>query len=221
MQGDGMTLSAPVMFIGLLLGFFLCFYGYVAKRLLVSIRSIFAGSLVFLAIALLLSQQQALLQSLASPTPLTELWNVIFNTQDYTGVLINLLSFSVGGLLLFYLSRTKSNSLQLVVASFTGVSMGLVIFLLILGFLPLQTSFVIFLILQVIILAYCLIRFTSYMALESAIAGSLIVAYLLSQFWYLGFWLFFALWAILAFLGILNQMHRLGHRKQSKEQANG
>lgn len=221
MQGDGMTLSAPVMLIGLLLGFFLCFYGYIAKRLLVSIRSVFAGSLVFLTLALLLFQQQSLMASLASPTPLTELWNVIFNTQDYTGVLINLLSFSIGGLLLFYLSRTESFSLQLVVALFTGLSMGLVIFLLILGFLPLQTSFIIFLILQVIILAYCLIRFTSYMALESAIAGSLIVAYLLSRFWYLKFWLFFALWAILAFLGIINQMHRLGRQNQSKEQENG
>jgi len=75
--------------------------------------------------------------------------------------------------------------------------------------------------LQVIILAYSLIRFDSYMALESAVAGSLIVSYLLSQFWYLQFWLFFTMWAILAFLGILNQLHRLGRPKPDKEQENG
>ena len=221
MQSDGSTIGAAVMFIGLLVGFFLCFYGYVAKRLLVSIRSVFAGSLVFLALALLVFQQQSLLASLSSPSPLSELWNIIFTTQDYMGVLINLLSFCIGGLLLFYLSRRKAAVPRLVVASFTGLSMGLVIFLLVLGFLPLQTSFVMFLVLQVIILAYSLIRFDSYMALESAIAGSLMVSYLLSRFWYLQFWLFFTLWAILAFLGILNQLHRLGRPKPDKEQENG
>lgn len=221
MQSDGSTIGAAVMFIGLLVGFFLCFYGYVAKRLLVSIRSVFAGSLVFLALALLVFQQQSLLASLSSPSPLSELWNIIFTTQDYMGVLINLLSFCIGGLLLFYLSRRKAAVPRLVVASFTGLSMGLVIFLLVLGFLPLQTSFVMFLVLQVIILAYSLIRFDSYMALESAIAGSLMVSYLLSRFWYLQFWLFFTLWAILAFLGILNQLHRLGRPKPNKEQENG
>ena len=221
MQSDGSTIGAAVMFIGLLVGFFLCFYGYVAKRLLVSIRSVFAGSLVFLALALLVFQQQSLLASLSSPSPLSELWNIIFTTQDYMGVLINLLSFCIGGLLLFYLSRRKAAVPRLVVASFTGLSMGLVIFLLVLGFLPLQTSFVMFLVLQVIILAYSLIRFDSYMALESAIAGSLMVSYLLSRFWYLQFWLFFTLWAILAFLGILTQLHRLGRPKPNKEQENG
>lgn len=209
------------MFIGLLTGFFLCFYGYVAKRLLVSIRSVFAGSLVFLALVLLVFHQQSLLVGLSSASPLSELWNIIFTTQNYMGVLVNLLSFCFGGLLLFYLSRRKSALPRLVVASFTGLSMGLVIFLLILGFLPLQTSFVMFLVLQVIILAYSLIRFDSYMALESAVAGSLIVSYLLSRFWYLQFWLFFTMWAILAFLGILNQLHRLGRPKPDKEQENG
>lgn len=221
MQSDGSTIGAAVMFIGLLTGFFLCFYGYVAKRLLVSIRSVFAGSLVFLALVLLVFHQQSLLAGLSSASPLSELWNIIFTTQNYMGVLVNLLSFCFGGLLLFYLSRRKAALPRLVVASFTGLSMGLVIFLLILGFLPLQTSFVMFLVLQVIILAYSLIRFDSYMALESAVAGSLIVSYLLSQFWYLQFWLFFTMWAILAFLGILNQLHRLGRPKPDKEQENG
>jgi len=221
MQSDANTIGASVMFIGLLLGFFLCFYGYVAKRLLVSIRSVFAGSLVFLALALLVFQQQSLLTSLASNTVPSELWNVMFTDLDYQGVLINLLSFCIGGLLLFYLSRRKSFAAHLIVASFTGLSMGLVIFLLIRRFLPLQTSFIMFLVLQVIILAYSLIRFDSYIALESAIAGSLLVSYLLSLFWYLDFWLFFSLWAILAFLGILNQLHRLGRPKPEKEQQNG
>ncbi len=221
MQSDGNTIGASVMFIGLLLGFFLCFYGYVAKRLLVSIRSVFAGSLVFLALALLVFQRPSLLTSLASRAVLFELWNVMFIELDYQGVLINLLSFCIGGLLLFYLSRRKSFAARLIVASFTGLSMGMAIFLLVRSFLPLQTSFIMFLVLQVIILAYCLIRFDSYIALESAIAGSLLVSYLLSLFWYLDFWLFFSLWAILAFLGILNQLHRLGRPKPEKEQQNG
>lgn len=221
MQFDGTTIGAPVMLLGLLLGFFLCFYGYVAKHLWISIRSVVAGSVVFLAIALLAFQQQELFSSLTSPNPLAELWNVIFANQDYTGVLINLLSFCLGGLLLFSLSRMKSIYLEKVVAFFTALSMGLGIFLLILGFLPLQTSFIVFLVLQAIILAFSLVRFDSYMALESALSGSLIVAYLLSQFWYLGPWLFFALWALFAFLGILNQMHRLGVQKRKKESVHG
>jgi len=221
MQSDGNTIGASVMFIGLLLGFFLCFYGYVAKRLLVSIRSVFAGSLVFLALALLVFQRPSLLTSLASRAVLFELWNVMFIELDYQGVLINLLSFCIGGLLLFYLSRRKSFAARLIVASFTGLSMGMAIFLLVRSFLPLQTSFIMFLVLQVIILAYSLIRFDSYIALESAVAGSLLVSYLLSSFWYLDFWLFFSMWAILAFLGILNQLHRLGRPKPEKEQQNG
>ncbi len=221
MQSDGNTIGAPVMFIGLLLGFFLCFYGYVAKRMFVSIRSVFAGSIVFLALALVACNLPTLVQSLSSAEPLKELWGVIYTAQDYRGVLTHLLAFCVGGLLLFYLSRRTSLPARLVVAFFTGLSMGLLIFLLVLGFLPLQTSFILFLVLQVIILAYCLIRFDSYIALESAITGSLIVSYLLSQFWYLDFWLFLGVWAILAFLGIINQLHRLGRPKPDKESSRG
>ncbi len=221
MQSEIATLSAPIMFIGLLTGFFLCFYGYLIKSLLVSLRSVLSGSLVFVSVSLLLYDRVALVGALASEGPLEGLWSLLFPQHDYLAVLIHLMSFTFGGLLLFFLARRKGKLLEKVVALFTALSMTLMLFLLTLTLLPLQASLIISCILGVIILAFCLTRFESYMATESAIIGAMLVACLLSRFWYLGFVLFFILGAILSFMGILNQMHMLAKRKQKKEESNG
>ncbi len=219
MQSEITTIGAPVMLIGLLVGFFLCFYGYVTKSLLVRLRSVISGSIVFLFIALMSYGRESFMQVLHEKNPLGALWKVLFNPSDYRGVLLYLTSFAAGGLVLFLLARKKQKVIQLIVALFAAFSMSLIIFFLLLSFLPLTPSFVVTAVALVVILALSITRFESYMALESAIAGSLIVAWLLSRFWYLQFWLFFALWAILAFLGILNQMHMLSKKKKETEHA--
>ncbi len=218
MQSEITTIGAPVMLIGLLVGFFLCFYGYVTKSLLVRLRSVISGSIVFLFIALMSYGRESFMQVLHEKNPLGgALWKVLFNPSDYRGVLLYLTSFAAGGLVLFLLARKKQKVIQLIVALFAAFSMSLIIFFLLLSFLPLTPpSFVVTAVALVVILALSITRFESYMALESAIAGSLIVAWLLSRFWYLQFWLFFALWAILAFLGILNQMHMLSKKKETE-----
>lgn len=221
MQSEIATLSTPIMFIGLLAGFFLCFYGYLIKSLLVSLRSVLSGSLVFVSVSLVLYDRVALVGALASEAPLGGLWALVFPQHDYLAVLIHLMFFTFGGLLLFFLARRKGKLLEKVVALFTALSMTLMLFLLTLTLLPLQASLIISCILGVIILAFCLARFESYMATESAIIGSMLVSYLLSRFWYLGFTLFFILASLLSFVGILNQMNMLKKRKEKKEVPNG
>ncbi|WP_332446206.1 hypothetical protein [Sphaerochaeta sp.] len=213
MQGETTTLGAPILLLGLLLGFFLCFYGYRAKRLFIKIRSAVAGALVATAAALFFHARTQVLAALQTDHQLHELWLVISNPADYSGLLLYLLACSAGALALFFLARNAHPFLDTVVAFFTAVSMDLLIFLLIIPYLPLSVSIIISLTLLVVILAFSLIHFTSYLAIESALAGSLLVSYLLSRFWYLGFWIFFGLWALLAFLGILNQLHMLTHRE--------
>lgn len=221
MYTDAVTLGAPVMLLGLLAGFFLCFYGYLAKTLLVSLRSVISGALVFLASALLLRGGQDTLTALSENQPFSAIWALVLNPNEYLNTLIYLISFSLGGLLLFLCARKQQWFLTKIVALFTALSMDLIIFLLMLSFLPYTVALIISLVLLVVILAYSLIRFESYMALESAIAGSLLIAYLLSRFWFLGFWVFFALWAILAFLGIINQLHMVSRKEQKQEKGRG
>ncbi|MDK2858845.1 MAG: hypothetical protein PWP25_31 [Sphaerochaeta sp.] len=214
MQSEITTIGAPVMLIGLLVGFFLCFYGYVIKSLLIRLRSVISGSIVFLFIALMSYGRESFMRVLQDANPLGALWKVLFNPSDYRGVLLYLVSFAAGGLILFLLARKNHKGIELIVALFTAFSMSLIIFFLLLSFLPLTPSFIVTAVALVVILALSIAHFESYMALESAIAGSLMVAWLLSRFWYLQFWLFFALWAVFAFLGILNQMHMMTKRKE-------
>ncbi len=208
------------MLLGLLAGFFLCFYGYLAKNLLVSLRSVVSGAMVFLSVALILQDSQKTMQALKAEQPFSQLWAVLLNPNEYLNTLIYLVAFVLGGLLLFLCARKKNWLLDFAVALFTALSMGLIIFLLMLSFLPYSFALILSLVLLVMILAFSLVRFESYMALESALGGSLLIAYLLSRFWFLGFWLFFALWAILAFLGIIHQLHRVSKRKQKQDEPN-
>lgn len=217
MQSEIPTIGAPVMLIGLLVGFFLCFYGYAIKSLLVRLRSVISGSLVFLLVSVLLYDRQQFMLALHETTPLSSLWAVLFNPSDFKGVLLYLVAFAAGGILLFLLARKRQRFVLIVVAVFAALSMSMIIFLLLLSFLPLSPSFIVTCVALVIILALSLTRFESYLALESAIAGSLLVAWLLARFWYLQFWLFFALWALLAFLGILNQLHMLTKKKETND----
>ncbi|NCC66458.1 MAG: hypothetical protein EOM15_17630, partial [Spirochaetia bacterium] len=128
MYTDTATLGAPVMLLGLIAGFFLCFYGYLAKNLLVSLRSVISGSLVSLAVALIVRDPQKTLQALNAEQPFLQLWALLLNPNEYLNTMIYLLSFTLGGLLLFLCARQKHLILTVVVALFTALSMGLIMF---------------------------------------------------------------------------------------------
>ena len=212
MQGEVSTLGAPIMLFGLLAGFFLCFYGYTAKPVWIRLRSVVSGSLVAVTLALVFHDMPRFSESLLQDQPLRQLWFIIFDTSDYRRVLLYLLSFSLGGLSLYLLSRIHSKAIELVMAFFAALSMALFLFFLLISLVPLPYSLGLTALFLVVIMAFSLTRFDSYLALESALSGSLLVSYLLYRFWYLSPWLFFTLWAFLAFLGIINQMHMLSRR---------
>lgn len=197
------------MLIGLFIGFFLCFYGYLAKQLVVRLRAVIAGSLVFLTISLLLFRRDALIDILTSDQPIIGLGQLILDPQFYLATLANVLAFCLGALLLFYLARRKTAFSNFLIALFIPLSMGLLIFLLVLGIIGFIPALFVAISLTVVVLAFSIVRFEMYVACESAIAGSLLVAYLFSRFWNLPIILFFAIWAVFTFLGILNQMLRL------------
>ena len=220
MHTDLPTLGAPIMILGLLAGFFLCFYGYKAKKILVPLRSVLSGAFVSLAFALLFLQGGALIAALASTTPFADLISLFTESEYYQLPLIYLSCFSIGGLLLFYISRKQGRSIQLIVAIFTALSMALFIFLLLLSLIPLPLSLIFSLALLVLFLVYCLKSFDTYIAFETSVGGALLISYLLARFWFLGFWLFLFWAIILSSGGILNQIHSLNKQKNKETKTN-
>ncbi len=207
------TLGAPVMIVGLLAGFFLCFYGNVAKKYLVPLRSVLSGAVSSLALVFLIMQKDALIAALASNNAMAALLDLLIGGEHYLFSIVALASIAVGGLLLFALSRKQGPFIEKVVSLFTALSMGLFIFVLLLGFLPLPLNLVATAILLIVILLFSLRDFASYMAFESSIGGALLTSYLLARFWHLDFWVFLVWAAILAVLGILNQLSSLKKHK--------
>lgn len=220
MHTDLPTLSAPIMILGLLIGFSLCFYGYKAKNVLVPLRSVLSGAFVSLTLALLLFQSDSLITALSSETPFASLASLFTNSEYYQFPLIYLCCFSLGGLILFYIARKKGSIIQFIVSIFTAVSMALFLFLLILSFFPLSLSLISSLALLVLLLIYCLKSFDTYIAFETSLGGALLVSYLLARFWFLGFPLFLFWAIILSSGGILNQIHSLNKHKNKEAKAN-
>jgi len=214
MNGDISTIGAPVMLIGLLIGFFLCFYGYIIKQLYVSLRSVLSGAVVFLAASILILDWNKLRTPLTSPQPMNALYQMLYDPSNSLALIIYLLSVSLGALLLFALARSKNKLLEFFVSVCTALSMALFILSFTLSYLPLEAALIVSGAALVIILPFCISRFASYLAMETAILGSVTVSYLLCRFWYLGFLVFLGIWALLAFLGITNQLHRLKFRRQ-------
>lgn len=211
------TLGAPIMIVGLLAGFFLCFYGNLAKKYLIPLRSTISGAMVSLAVSLLLLQRNEIVGILNSSWSLQSLVDLLINKETYPYSIIYLLAISVGALVLFYLSRKPGAFLGTVVALFTGLSMALFIFLLLLGFLPFTLSLLFSAIVLAVILFFCFRDFPSYLAVENSIAGALLISYLLSRFWYLELWIFLSWAAILTVAGILSQLRSLNRHKQKRE----
>lgn len=219
MSGDVSTIGAPVMLIGLLIGFFLCFYGYIIKQLYVSLRSVLSGATVFLAAAVLVLDWTQLGSTLSTSQPMHALYELLYDPTDSLTFIVYLLSISLGALMLFALARIKSRLAEFFVSICTALSMALFMLLLSLSYLPLQASLIVSGTSLVIILPFCISRFASYLAMETAILGSLLVSYMLCRFWYLGFLIFLFIWALLAFLGITNQLHRLKVRDKAVGEA--
>lgn len=212
------TLGAPVMIVGLLAGFFLCFYGNVAKKYLIPLRSVLSGAMVSLALVFLIVQRDAFILALQAQNSIQALLDLLIREELYPFGIIALASIALGGLLLFALSRRSGAFAGKVVAIFTAISMALFIFLLLVGFLPLTLNLVVSAILLIFILIFCLRDFATYMAFENSLGGALLVSYLLARFWYLDFWLFLLWVAILTVLGVFSQLRSLRKQKEKREQ---
>lgn len=217
MNTDLPTLGAPVMIVGLLAGFFLCFYGNVAKKYLVPLRSVLSGALVSLALVFLIMEKKGLIVALQSKNAIPALWALLISGEHYLFSIIAMASIAIGGLLLFALSRKGGPVTAKIVAIFTALSMSLIIFLLLLEFLPLSLSLVFAAILMILIVIFCMRDFGSYMAFENAIGGALLVSYLLKRFWYLDLWIFLLWVAILSVAGIFSQLRSLKKNKAKSE----
>ena len=217
MNTDLPTLGAPVMIVGLLAGFFLCFYGNVAKKYLVPLRSVLSGALVSLALVFLIMEKEGLIVALQSKNAIPALWALLISGEHYLFSIIAMASIAIGGLLLFALSRKGGPVTAKIVAIFTALSMSLIIFLLLLEFLPLSLSLVFAAILMILIVIFCMRDFASYMAFENAIGGALLVSYLLKRFWYLDLWIFLLWVAILSVAGIFSQLRSLKKNKAKSE----
>ncbi len=217
MNTDLPTLGAPVMIVGLLAGFFLCFYGNVAKKYLVPLRSVLSGALVSLALVFLIMEKKGLIVALQSKNAIPALWALLISGEHYLFSIIAMASIAIGGLLLFALSRKGGPVTAKIVAIFTALSMSLIIFLLLLEFLPLSLSLVFAAILMILIVIFCMRDFASYMAFENAIGGALLVSYLLKRFWYLDLWIFLLWVAILSVAGIFSQLRSLKKNKAKSE----
>ncbi len=218
MPTDLPTLGAPVMIVGLLAGFFLCFYGNVAKKYLIPLRSVLSGAIVSLALVFLLMQKDSLIVALQARNSIQALLDMLISREHYPFSIVALASIALGGLLLFALSRKSGAFAEKVVALFTALSMALFIFLLLLGFLPLTLNLVVTSILLILILIFCLRDFATYMAFENSLGGALLVSYLLARFWYLDFWIFLLWVAILSVAGIFSQLRSLKKQKAKSEQ---
>lgn len=220
MHTDLPTLGAPVMIVGLLAGFFLCFYGNVAKKYLVPLRSVLSGALVSLALAFLIMQREALFSALRGPQAIKALFEMLIRGSDYLFTIVALASVALGGLLLFFLSRQSKVVAKKIVALFTALSMALFIFLLLLTFFSLTLSLIASALLLIPLLIFCMRDFSSYMAIENSIAGALLISYLLARFWHLGFWIFLVGTVILSALGIASQLRSLEKQRARREQTN-
>jgi hypothetical protein len=147
--------------------------------------------------------------------PFHSVGNLLWDIEDYTHPLMYLVSFSLGGLLMFFLSRKQQNSIGFLVKILTGLSMGLAIFLLLRSLFSLSLSLLFSLILLFFILYLCLRGFEYYFAMESALAGALLVSYMVTRFWYLDIWLFFVWATLLTILGIFSQIRSIRKEKET------
>ena len=219
MHTDLPTLGAPVMIVGLLAGFFLCFYGNVAKKYLIPLRSVLSGAVVSLALAFLFMQKEAFIVALQSKNSIQALLELLIRGEHYPFSIIALASVALGGLLLFALSRKSGTLATKIVALFTAISMALFIFLLLVEFLPLTLNLVVSGILLIFIIIFCMRDFASYTAIENSIGGALLISYLLARFWHLNIWIFLFWVVLLSVLGIFSQLRSLKKQKAKSEQS--
>lgn len=205
MHTDLPTLGAPVMIVGLLTGFLLCFYGTKANKYLIPLRSVLSGGLVMLALVFAVLRMDATLKALHAEQTALALLNLLLSTDLALFGSIALASSSLAGLSLFALSRKGGTVAEILIPIFTALSTALLLFLLLLTIFPLLLSLILAVILGILILVVCLHDFPSYLALEFSLSGALLISYLITRFWYLNFFLFLCLTLLFASLGYLTQ----------------
>jgi hypothetical protein len=206
--------SAPLMIVGLATGLFVTFYGYLVHRALVVVRSTVGGALLAVVITLLIIDMPVLLSLLARHLPFEDLVHLVTGNEGELRLLLVATSAASGSLLLFFLARSKSRVAQAVIALSTSLSTAIVIAILASTFLNLQPSLTIAAIVLLLTIPVNLLFSEVYYAGESALVASLIVALLITRFWYLDTWIFYSLWAILSLVGMLNQQKMIRDRRR-------
>ncbi len=209
------------MIAGLLLGLFFTFFGYKAHRLLVMANSLLSGGLVALALAILIQDRASVLTLLSRGYTAADLFALVTAPSVPLGLFINVVSFAFGSLALFFIARKTTTMGRLLLTILAPASVATALLFALRLFLGLPISVVLAALCAFLILLVSLISVEYYLAAESAIIASMALSLLITRFWYLESWIFYLLWALLALLGILNQLSMVRAKATVKEQGDG
>lgn len=205
------------MIAGLLLGLFFTFFGYKAHRLLVLASSLLSGGLVALSLSVFIQDRAGVIALLSRGYAAGELFGLITGSLQRLGLLINVVSFAFGSLALFFIARNTTRLARFLLAILAPLSVALALLFTLRLFVGLAISIALATISALLVFAVSLISVEHYLAVESAIIAAMATSILITRFWYLGSWIFYLLWALLALLGMLNQFSMV----KAKEQRDG
>ncbi len=207
--------SAPIMIGGLAIGLFFTFFGYKAQRLLVLASSLLSGGLVALSTAVYVQNPDALLLLLEEGYTLSQLFALIAPTPVGPALFINVVSFALGSLGLFFIARFDNRFSRALLAILSPLSVGVALLFTLRLFVGITISAVLATTFALLILAVSLFSVALYLAVESAIIAAMALSLLITRFWHLDRWIFYLLWAILALLGFLNQRQMIKAKEAS------
>ena len=212
--------SAPAMIAGLFIGLYFTFYGYTAQRLLTLLSSLFTGALIALLASLLALEGQVLIDLLVHGYRGSDLLALVCGDLGSLRLFITVVSSASGALLFFFAARNTQRFARVLLSLFSPLATALLVLFILRLFVSLPISVVFATLFWILILAATLFAYERYVAAESALIAAMLLALLITRFWHLGSWVFYALWAILAVLGILNQRTML-KAKSVKEAGDG
>lgn len=193
------------MIIALLLGLYFAFFGYKAQRLLTLLTSIAGGGLIALASALLLQNRAATIALLADGYTPSHLVDLIIPTPLGLPLLVNVISVSVGSLALFLIARIDNRLSRLLVSLLCSASVAIAALFTLRLLLPFTMSALLASFVALTLFIVSLFFRDLYLAFISAVTSSMVLALLVTRFWYLERWIFYIVWVAVALLGFLNQ----------------
>lgn len=193
------------MIIALLLGLYFAFFGYKAQRLLTLLTSIAGGGLIALASALLLQSRAATIALLADGYTPSHLVDLIIPTPLGLPLLVNVISVSVGSLALFLIARLDNRLSRLLVSLLCSASVAIAALFILRLLLPFTMSALLASFVALTLFIVSLFFRDLYLAFISAVTSSMVLALLVTRFWYLERWIFYIVWVAVALLGFLNQ----------------